>query len=342
MFPSHCLSFSPPHYDTKSHIVFIVVILNYFQFHLLQYKPSRLILLPTWINTNFFFHYYNHCKFFANYDRLTKLIRMNKYLLFLFFLSFHAFFFSSRAKCRMFSFFFFSLLGCRILFLFSFFCFRSWAFFHLFLALGLPHFFSCFRSWVFFSSFPIDFFAFSLSPAITWTSRSKLIPMFLAVSAISWTQTRNHAMNGMPWPPAPNNLMLHIHVQKYDQDTYTSNEHIHTTFVIFITHIGIRKPSKLAEVRNFLLPFWVFDMRRERHNFFLCWLFHLTPPRAAPFVDPNWSHLGETKNRLPFSRLESQLTVFFFSNSKILSTSGHDVIHVPGTFSIWVCCCDID
>ena len=53
-------------------------------------------------------------------------------------------------------------------------------------------------------------------------------------------------------------------------------------------------------------------MRRERHtNFFLCWLFHLTPPRAAHFIDPNWSHRGETKNRLPSSRLESQLTIFF-------------------------------
>ena len=72
-----------------------------------------------------------------------------------------------------------------------------------------------------------------------------------------------------------------------------------------------------------------FDMRRERHTiFFLCWLFHLTPPCAAPFVEPNWSRLGETKNRLPSSRLESQLTAFF-QIPQILSASRHDVIHVP-------------
>ena len=60
------------------------------------------------------------------------------------------------------------------------------------------------------------------------------------------------------------------------------------------------------------------DMRRETHNFF--------NKRAAHFVDPNWS-----KNRLPSFRLESQLTgSFFLSNSKILSASEHEVIHVPG------------
>ena len=45
------------------------------------------------------------------------------------------------------------------------------------------------------------------------------------------------------------------------------------------------------------------DMRRERHNFFLCWLFLLTLPRVAHFLDP--------KNQLPSSRLESKLTLFF-------------------------------
>ena len=68
-----------------------------------------------------------------------------------------------------------------------------------------------------------------------------------------------------------------------------------------------------------------FDIRRERHNFF--------NKRVAYFVDSNWSRVGETKNRLPSSRLESQLTAFF-SNLKILSpASGHDVIHVPGPIS---------
>ena len=71
-------------------------------------------------------------------------------------------------------------------------------------------------------------------------------------------------------------------------------------------------------------------MRRERHNFF--------NKRTAHFVDPNWSCQSETKNPLPSSRLESQLTrsefkselTVFYSNSKILSVFGHDVIHVLG------------
>ena len=55
-----------------------------------------------------------------------------------------------------------------------------------------------------------------------------------------------------------------------------------------------------------------FDIRRERHNFI--------NKRAANFVDPNWSHQGETKNWRPSSRLKSQhshsefksqVTVFF-------------------------------
>ena len=73
-------------------------------------------------------------------------------------------------------------------------------------------------------------------------------------------------------------------------------------------------------------------MRGERHNFF--------NKRAAHFVDPNWSRLGETKNRLPSSRLESKLSrtefksqLCLFSNYKIPSASGHDVIHVPGPIS---------
>ena len=68
------------------------------------------------------------------------------------------------------------------------------------------------------------------------------------------------------------------------------------------THIGIWKHSKLVQVRNLFtfLNLRSFDMRRERHNFFnKC---------VAHFVDPNWSRRGETKNRLPSSRLKSQLS----------------------------------
>ena len=50
-----------------------------------------------------------------------------------------------------------------------------------------------------------------------------------------------------------------------------------------------------------------FDMRRERHNFFLCWLFHLTPLRAAPRCKLLvWSRRAP-KNQLPSSNVESQL-----------------------------------
>ena len=60
-------------------------------------------------------------------------------------------------------------------------------------------------------------------------------------------------------------------------------------------HIGIRKHSKHLRLSfgsgtklfTTFLSLRLFDMRRERHNFFLCWLFNLTPPRAAYFVDPN-------------------------------------------------------
>ena len=103
------------------------------------------------------------------------------------------------------------------------------------------------------------------------------------------------------------------------------------------THIGIRKTrnwfryeigsgTKLLFTFNFLsLRF--FHMRRERHNFF--------NKRVAHFVDPNWSHLNETKNRLPSSRLDSQLTLFFKSQNPQLAASGYDVIHVTGhTFSL--------
>ena len=79
-----------------------------------------------------------------------------------------------------------------------------------------------------------------------------------------------------------------------------------------------------------------------------CWtanaeIFMIRKNVASEFVlsSPGVNRLGETKNRLPSSRLESQLSrsefksqlTEFFSNSKILSASGHDVIHVPGFIS---------
>ena len=89
---------------------------------------------------------------------------------------------------------------------------------------------------------------------------------------------------------------------------------------------------KLIQVWNFLsLRF--FDMRRETHNFFLSWLFHLTPPRAAPrrklLV---WPRRAPKIVSLP---LASSL---FFLNSQILSPSlpGMTSSTPPVLFTIWV------
>ena len=74
------------------------------------------------------------------------------------------------------------------------------------------------------------------------------------------------------------------------------------------------------------------DMRRERHSFLLCWLFHMTPPRTAPrhklLVWPRRA----PENQLSSSSVESQLTVFFFSNPQILSASLPG-FYIPGPIS---------
>ena len=47
-------------------------------------------------------------------------------------------------------------------------------------------------------------------------------------------------------------------------------------------------------------------MKREGHNFFLFWLFHLTPPRAAPSQTTGLAS-ASSENRLASSKPESQL-----------------------------------
>ena len=75
-----------------------------------------------------------------------------------------------------------------------------------------------------------------------------------------------------------------------------------------------------------------FNMRRERHNFLLCWLFHLTPPRAAPrrklLVWPRWAP------KIHFFPLASNLNklLFFKSPNPQPIASGHGVIHIPSSF----------
>ena len=83
--------------------------------------------------------------------------------------------------------------------------------------------------------------------------------------------------------------------------------------------------SFFASGTKLLFPFFslrFFDMWRERHSFLLCWLFHLTPPRAAPHRKLLLWPRRAPENQLPSSSVESQLTVcLFFSNSEILSPS---------------------
>ena len=81
--------------------------------------------------------------------------------------------------------------------------------------------------------------------------------------------------------------------------------------------------SFLIQVQNFFITFLslrFFDIRGKRSNFFLCWLFHLTPPHAAPRCKLLVWPRRVPENHLPSSRVES---LFFFSNSKILSPWRH-------------------
>ena len=122
-------------------------------------------------------------------------------------------------------------------------------------------------------------------------------------------------------------VLLHSQIRVCEINVFIQ---IRKTFTNVHTHIGIRKTRNWFRYETFI---YFLSLRRERHNFF--------NKRAIHFVDPNWSRRGETKNRLPSSRLESQLSrsefksqlTDFFSNSKILSTSRHDVIHVPDFIS---------
>ena len=113
------------------------------------------------------------------------------------------------------------------------------------------------------------------------------------------------------------------------------------THRMFIMHRNLKtletlEESLLVKVRNFYFPFLslrFLDMRRNRQNFFLSWLFHLSPPRAAPPPQTTVLASASSENQLTRLEFKSQLTVFFFSNSQILSASGHDVNHVPGPIS---------
>ena len=131
--------------------------------------------------------------------------------------------------------------------------------------------------------------------------------------------------------------MEYLWVQKYTttirtRKLYIRNPEIYeigSSTKLFITFLSLR----------------FFDMRRERdtYNFF--------KKRAAHIVDPNWSRLGETKNWLPSSSIESQLprsefksqltvVVFFkFKNPQRFREWRHS--RPPSHFTIWGFYCDI-
>ena len=109
-----------------------------------------------------------------------------------------------------------------------------------------------------------------------------------------------------------------------------------------ITHVGIRKTRNTYdslfwfryETFIYLFEFKVFR-HEERDNFFLCWLFHLTPPRAAPHCKLLvWPRRAPKIDLLRPSPNLNKLFFFFFKfqNPQPIAC-GHDVIHIPGQIS---------
>ena len=133
--------------------------------------------------------------------------------------------------------------------------------------------------------------------------------------------------------------IVYIHIRVCEIDIFIQIRKMFTNVHNVLTHIGIRKLSKHwrlsgSGTKLFItyLSLRFFDMRRERHNFF--------HKRAAHFVDTNWSRFGETKNRLPSSRLESQLTAFY-QTPKSSALTGMTLFTSPVQFPIWGFYCDI-
>ena len=107
--------------------------------------------------------------------------------------------------------------------------------------------------------------------------------------------------------------------------------------------LGLRKNTQnwfKHETFYYLFEFNVFRHELRETQFFSMVTFpsdsyHMRPPRQTTGLAS-----VSSENRLASSKPKSQL-IGFFSNSKILSASGYDVIHVPGPFPIWGFYCDI-
>ena len=89
-----------------------------------------------------------------------------------------------------------------------------------------------------------------------------------------------------------------------------------------------------------IIPSWLLGFQHDDRDtqFFLCWLFHLTPPRTAHLVDPIRLASPRSRNQLASSSFKSQLCFFFFfqKSPKILSPSlpGMTSFTSPVLFSI--------
>ena len=128
-------------------------------------------------------------------------------------------------------------------------------------------------------------------------------------------------------------------------------EYVHNVHRMFIG-IGIwktRNAWRLSwsryETFIYLFEFKVFrheERERDTHNFFLCWLFHLTPTTCG--TPPQTTSLASASfgNRLASSKPQIS-TKSFFSNPKILSPSipGITSFTSPVIFPIWGFYCDI-
>ena len=76
-------------------------------------------------------------------------------------------------------------------------------------------------------------------------------------------------------------------------------------------YIGIRKTRNWFRYPNFyyLFVFKVFrHEERERHNFFLCWHFHLNPTTCSTPAANYWSGLGELRISTSFMHLTNPCT----------------------------------
>ena len=87
----------------------------------------------------------------------------------------------------------------------------------------------------------------------------------------------------------------------------------------------------VVQVRNFyyLLKVLVFWHEERETQFLLCWLFHLTPPRAAHLADPT----GLAWVRISSRFVQLQIPTNCFFKNPLPIASGHDVIHIPNPIS---------